>query len=470
MTRIRIAAGAASLAFITGCATTSIDQQNRELQQLTSPTLGAPATLRTTDPARAEARRRVQERLAKLLSADDAVRIALDNSPALQALLAEHVAATAASVQSARISNPVFTFERLVRGDVTEFGRMLSLSLLDVLTLPARSRIADQTAQANTLRAAAELVQLNNDVRAAWVQAVAAQQQASYYTDVRTAAETAAELARQMQSLGSFNKLQRAREQAFYADAVTQQARAQHAARAARERLVRLLGLDAEQIALLKLPERLPDLPTAPRDEKTLQQVAFEQRLDVRLARHTLDATAAAHGLTRVTSLVDASHLGVVRNSETGEPVQRGYELELPLPLFDFGDARRAGAQATYLAALNRTAQVAVDARSQVDEAYSAYRTAFDVARHYRDEIVPLRKTIADENLLRYNGMLIGVFELLADARAQVASVITAIDAEKDFWLAEASLNAALIGRPSIPTSLAAPRAATEGAGEGGGH
>jgi len=48
---------------------------------------------------------------------------------------------------------------------------------------------------------------------------------------------------------------------------------------------------------------------------------------------------------------------------------------------------------------------------------------AYDIARHHRDEIVPARQRIADENLLRYNGMLIGVFELLADARAQIASV-----------------------------------------------
>ena len=71
--------------------------------------------------------------------------------------------------------------------------------------------------------------------------------------------------------------------------------------------------------------------------------------------------------------------------------------------------------------AVHRTAEVAVNARSEVREAYSAYRTAYDLARHYRDEVVPLRKRISDENLLRYNGMLIGVFELLADAREQVA-------------------------------------------------
>ena len=57
-----------------------------------------------------------------------------------------------------------------------------------------------------------------------------------------------------------------------------------------------------------------------------------------------------------------------------------------------------------------------MNARSEVREAYRAWRTAYDVARHYRDEMVPLAKRISEENLLRYNGMLIGVFELLADA------------------------------------------------------
>ncbi|MFX4728988.1 hypothetical protein ABTB38_18460, partial [Acinetobacter baumannii] len=87
-----------------------------------------------------------------------------------------------------------------------------------------------------------------------------------------------------------------------------------------------------------------------------------------------------------------------------------------------------------------------VNARSEVREAYAGYRTAFDIARHYRDEVVPLRKRISDENLLRYNGMLIGVFELLADARAQVAGVNGYIEALRDFWIAQADLDMALVG------------------------
>jgi outer membrane protein TolC len=59
-----------------------------------------------------------------------------------------------------------------------------------------------------------------------------------------------------------------------------------------------------------------------------------------------------------------------------------------------------------------------------------------------------LRKAISDENLLRYNGMLIGVFDLLADAREQIGAVSASIEAQRDYWLADAALQAALLGAP----------------------
>ena len=51
--------------------------------------------------------------------------------------------------------------------------------------------------------------------------------------------------------------------------------------------------------------------------------------------------------------------------------------------------------------------------------------------------------------MLRYNGMLIGVFELLADSRDQIASVTNAINAQQQFWLADAALAASVMGKPT---------------------
>jgi outer membrane protein TolC len=460
--RRRLSVFALATAVLSGCASTAIDSNFAEVQRLSSERLGAELKWLNSAQARHQAQVDVDAALAKPLTADDAVRIALAYSPALQAALADGAAASAAATQSARLPNPVFSFERLVRrdGDLRELeiSRALSLSLLDILLLPARMRQADYRQQQVRLQLAAEVVRAASEARTTWVQAVAARQSLTYFEQIKMSAEASAELARRMQAVGNFSKLQRARQQAFYAEAAAQLARAQQSAQSTREALVRALGLSDGQAASLKLPERLPDLPATPRQEHSFTQAALTNRLDVALAQADLDFVAREQGLTRVTSVVNGLHVGAVRVSETGLPPKKGYDLELPLPIFDFGEANRARAQATYMAALNRTAAVGVQAASQLREAYGSYRSAYDLARHYRDEIVPLRKTISEENLLRYNGMLIGVFELLADTREQVASVVQAIDAQRDFWLADAGLQAAAIGKlMTLPNMDARP-------------
>jgi outer membrane protein TolC len=459
-------------ALLGGCASTAIDTNIADVQQLSRERLGTELKWLHSEAARRQAQADVDAALAKPLSADDAVRIALAYSPALQATLAEGAASSAAATQSARLPNPVFTFERLARGDgglrELEISRMLTVPLLDLVLLPARLRQADQRQQQLRLQLAGEVVQSAAEARTAWVHAVAAQQSLVYFEQVQAAADAGAELARRMEAVGNFNKLQRARQQAFYADAVARLARARQTAQSTREALVRALGLNDAQAASLTLPERLPDLPAQPQDGAQFNQAALDQRLDVRLAKARLEVVAREQGLSRVTSVVNGLHLGIERNSETGLLPQKGYELELPLPIFDFGDARRAQAQATYMAALNRTAAVGVQAASQLREAHGAYRTAYDIARHYRDEIVPLRKSISEQNVLRYNGMLISVFELLADTREQVGSVIQAIDAQRDFWLADAGLQAAAIGKPTSLPSFDA--SAAMGGAESTGH
>ena len=448
--RVLIAA-AATLA-LAGCASTAIDQNFGSAQKMSRESLGAEVKWLTTDEARRQAQNDVDAMLAKPLGADDAVRIALAYSPALQAMLYEGAANSAAATQSARLPNPVFAFERLVRGSGSarelELTRTLSFSVLDLLLLPSRLRLAGHQQESNRLMLATGVVQAATETRQAWVNAVAAQQSLQYVQQVKATADASSELARRMQAVGNYSKLQRAREQAFAADVVAQLARATQAVRSSREALIRALGLSEQQAEALKLPERLPDLPAQAKDEASIAKAAMDQRLDVRMARANLDFVAREQGLTRVTSIVNGLEVGVTRKNGTGLAAQRGYDLSVPLPIFDFGDANRARAEATYMAAFHRAAQTAVDASSQVRDHYGAYRTAYDLARHYRDEIVPLRKTIAEENILRYNGMLIGVFELLADSREQIGSVVQAIEAQRDFWLADASLQATLIGKP----------------------
>jgi hypothetical protein len=449
---------------LTGCASVSIQENSDATAEFARAEVGVAAVFNATPEGRSAAEARARELLARPLSSEGAVELALRFSPRFQELLASSAAASAAATQSARLPNPIIEWERLAAGHGVEIERALRISLLDALLLPRRATLAELQQVQHRLRSAGDVVRTTADVRQAWVDAVAAAQSVTYAEQVQSAAAAGAELGRSMAASGNFSRLERARQQAFYADATAELARARLEATAARERLVRLLGLGPQLSASMRLPERLPDLPAAPVTEDAVGGRAFEDRIDVQLARAELDYTAKSLGLTRVTSTVNLLEVGGLRNSTPEGESEKGWAVEVAVPVFDFGDARRANAQAVYLASLNRTAQVTVDAHSRVRESYVAYRTAFDLAKHYIDEIVPLRKSIAEENLLLYNGMLISVFELLADAREQVASVRQAIAAQRDFWAADAALRAALIGQPVESVVLGSPAVAA-GAG-----
>ena len=422
---------------LAGCASVHPGAPLADVERLTLPHTGQPLI---DQPLAADA---LAERLREPLSADAAVQLALQNSPALQARLAR-LGVTAAEVADAgRLPNPGFRFSRLTRGSEVELERGWHVDLARLLTLPLVRAAEQRRLQAEQHEAAADVLALAADTHRAWVRAVAAEEAMTYRRQVLEAAEAGAELARRMQAAGNFNALARAREQGFEAEARLMLARAEVQRQSAHERLVRLLGL--ADGAALQLPERLPALPAAPRDPADLEARALSQRLDVQAARLRLELAARQADLAGTTRFVSMLELGTVRNSSNQQPTQRGWEVALELPLFGPGPLPRA--QALARQAAHEAADTALRARSEVREAVAACRSAFDIARLHRDQLLPLAQRIHDEQLLRYNGMLVGVFELLADARANVAAVSAAQDALRDFWLAQADLDQALVGR-----------------------
>lgn len=471
--RLRLSVAVVALALLGGCASVTIEQtQDQVNEDAASFTAGQLKLARSQADTELNASV-VQQLLDKPVTQDDAVRLALANSPAMQALLAQGWADSADAARAGRIANPIFAFERLRAGDEIDIGRSLSLGLLDVLTLPLRQGAARRQIERTQLRLSGEVIDQVVQVRSAWIKAVGAQQKLGYAQQVYDAAEATAELARRMQSVGNFNRLSRAREQAFYADAGTQLASVSHQATSSRESLVRLLGLTDEQAQKLKLPSRFPDLPKEPLSTQFVSERASVSRLDVRLAQAELNVAGREQGLSFVTSLTDVE-LTARRNTvfdKTGgrQASPRGYEVAVSLPIFDWGGLQRDAMNARTLAAANRLEATIRAVGSGLRESYSAYRTAYDIARHHQDEVVPLRKVISEENQLRYNGMLIGVFELIADARDQVSTVVAAIDAQEQFWLADAALQASLIGRPT-GTAIQAAQGSGSPTGGGGGH
>lgn len=86
-----------------------------------------------------------------------------------------------------------------------------------------------------------------------------------------------------------------------------------------------------------------------------------------------------------------------------------------------------------------------VQMRSLARISYESYLEKFNKAKSYKEDILPTQKKISEENLLRYNGMLIDVFHLLEDAEKQSKTVIEYIDANLALLIQAAKLEKDLI-------------------------
>jgi outer membrane protein TolC len=443
--RLPALAAAALLLALAGCAGLGREAGFDAMASTAAQRVGATPAWPRDDAGRQRVDDEVAQLLAQTLTADDAVQVAVLQNPALQAVYAQLGVAEAELLQAGRLPNPRFRTTRTASEESFKYETALTLPVGALLTLPAVLGMERRRFEAVRLQVTDRVLAVAADTREAWVAAVAAQQELHYLEQVREAAEASAVLAQRMARAGHFSQLDQLREQAYLADARVQLGRARGAALAAHERLIRLLGVDNP--VRVRLPERLPELPPQPGEDGELERFALAQRLDVQAAKADAAATARALGLSRAIGMVNTLELGPARLAEQGEALKRGYEVSVEIPLFDWGGARVARAQAVYLQAAARVGETAVNARSEVRESAAAWREAWALARQYRDEIVPLRRRISEQNWLRYNGMLISVFELLADAREQVSAAQGSIGALRDYWLAEARLRRALGGR-----------------------
>lgn len=281
--------------------------------------------------------------------------------------------------------------------------------------------ISDQFAT-NTpakLKARQQITQLSADTRKAWINAVAAAESVTALQATRLAAENSGELARRLARIGNWSRLQQARQQVMLAEAAADLARAQDKAFATREKLIVLMGLWGPQTAFA-LPAALPALPDAPRDLPDIEQRSLQAREDLNIARLQLQRKEAERHVKRPADLWGS---------------------------------------------LEDTAAVrgmAVQARSDARLTYQRYRSRYDLARHHRDEVQPLRAFINDEMVLRYNGMLSSVFDLLADAKLKAQAANAEVEARRDFWLADADLQTLLAGvAPTLADEASQGPAAT---------
>lgn len=461
---------------LAGCASVAPDGLRSAVDRHTASrlpsgsSLPVPASASNTEPQQAT-QAQIAQWLSQPVDADTAVRIALLRSPSLQAQLAQLARQDAQRAQALTLFNPTLTLGRFVNGHEREIERQLSVNLVQLITLPWRSRWQGWQLEQATLTAAQQVLLHAADTRRAWLRAVAAQQSLQAAERMHEAAAAGGELARRMALVGNFSKLEQAQELRVQHDAAAQLARARLNATLEREQLASLMGLWGPQ-ADFALPDSLPPLPKAEalHTGTDAEATALRERLDVRALRRELDTTADRHGFARVGALFGDIGASYSRNTTTDratrhDEVTRGWELELPLPLFDWGGVAAAGARAQLQHSSAQLRNAALQARTS----WLRYRTAWDLAQQQRTEVLPLAQQMQEEAVYRYNGMFISTWQLLAQARATTQAVATATEAQRDFWLADVDLQLALYSTSpgAGAASLSTPATPSESPAQG---
>jgi outer membrane protein TolC len=388
----------------------------------------------------------------KTINADIAVQAALLNNRGLQAAYAD-IGLSAADVwQEKLLVNPRIGIGISGVGIGRTVESAVTSNILALITRPRRVAVADARFRQAQMRAAEETLRLAADTRRAWISNVSASETVGYLNQAKAAADAASELAKKLGETGALPKAGQAREHAFYAELSAEVARARLDARLAKEELTRLMGLWGSDVDY-QVPNALPALPKGAKAKRAIEAEALRNRVDLEVAMLELEALARSYGLTEATRYLTDLELmtGVEVEKEEEDGSEKNitsgaFELEFVIPVFDTGKARMRQAELSYMRAANLLAQKAVDIRSEARGAYDAYRSSYDIARHYRNNVVPLRKKIEEESLLTYNGMITNTFELLADIRAKIDADVLALRAKRDFWLADVDLGTAVHG------------------------
>lgn len=387
----------------------------------------------------------VRRLLAAPLTVDAAVRVALLRNQSAMAAAGELGVAQAELAGVKRLPNP--TLEAAVRfrdqGDPTlDLAAMIDVSAL--LLAISRSSAGEAHVEAAKLDAIGVMVDLSFDTRRAFVAYQSELELVELRRSVFAAFAASALAAENLRAAGNLTQRDLASEQAAREEARLSLASAEAEASAARERLNAVMGLFGAETSW-KAAARLPELPPSELSLELLERDAVLHSLELAAAKQHYAAAAKQAGLAETSGWLPELKAGV--SVERDDDWGVGPAVELELPLFYQGQGEVGIAKARMKQAEHAYAAAAVEVRSAARTTRSRLAAARSGVQHARDVVLPLRQRIVEQSQLEFNGMLIGVFELLQAKREQLAAAEQYLGLRRDYWLWRFDAEQLLAGR-----------------------
>ncbi|HVU15463.1 MAG TPA: TolC family protein [Candidatus Didemnitutus sp.] len=408
-----------------------------------------------SDSEKSAAEDAVHGLLAKDLTPDTAVAVALMNSRALRATFEELGVSQADLVAAGRLHNPTLFAssrwpDRAPRGPDVEFS--LTADLFDDLLIPLRKKVAGAQLEAAERRVAQAVLDLAAQVKTAAYTLEARQEFRSRMDAIAHAGDLAADLAQRQYDAGNINKLDLAMQQASAQEVRLELMRTDAQIQSDREALNRLLGLSGAETDW-KMVGEMANLPAAEPSLSNLEGSAVSQRLDLAAAKAQVALAQSAFDLKRKTRLLPGTvNLGVDTERNPDGSRVTGPQLEIGLPIFDQGQADMARLSAELRRAEDHYEALSAEIGSDVRSARIALLAARSAAEYYDKTLLPQRELIVRQTLVNYNAMQKNTYELLLAKEREQMAEREGIETIRDYWIARVQLERALGGRlPPAP-------------------
>lgn len=434
---------------LTACASTSPKPAQDDVGRQVEARSGHRVRFRGDSDDDKKVERLIDDLLARELTADAAVRVALLSNPALQSKLEELAIGQADLVQAGLLKNPVLGFGATAWEQEhisPNLFATLEQDFLDLVTLPLRKRVAATQLEATKLEVADHVLEVAAETRAAFYRLQAAEQVVAMRRLVEKAAQASGELAQRQHEAGTMNDLALNTQLGLAAQARLDRRRAESEAAVLREELNTKLGLWGKRTGWRPAP-RLPEMPRQEVDLEGLEETALTHRLDVDAARRNVQALGYALSLaktTRWTGTVNvAVEAGRLRHSRR---FSFGPSVALEIPLFDQRTAQIAKLEAFHRQSEADLRHLAIDVRADVRANRAKLVAARGIVDDYGAVVVPVRERIVKASQEQYDAMLLGVYQLIQAKQSEFDTYREYIEALRDYWIARSDLERA-IGR-----------------------
>ena len=391
--------------------------------------------------------------LASGLPLDRAVREALRHDPRVHMAVARARAALADARQARLLPNPLLTV--MVRfpdggGADPMIEADLMADVLSVLTLQRRASAADRRMRAACAEALATVLDVLGETRTQYAAAQAAEARLAVLEARRKAAEELLTVTQGLFKAGELGVADVLGAEAGVDDLEARQVEQRGAARSARLTLARLIGQPSSLADWQMDP--LPETGAAPagsEQERAWVEVALRRRPEVQAARWALLAAGDEAAVAAAESF-EGLDAGASTEREDGDWVT-GPALSVPLPLFDWGGARREKARMMRVEARHRLTAARRQAVEEVRRALSEVAATREALAIVRDRQVPRLRDRRQRVEALFKTGATGITPVLESEQDLQAAVSAQVDLQEKAAAAIIRLHRAAGGPGVVP-------------------